>query len=87
MAAYKQTGVMPAKLANAPALPDGLEELWRKFLDLHSSRGSTMSGAARITFSDIDAYQRVTGTVIPPWQVNAIRRADDGYFAAQQEAG
>lgn|GEM_PF-1180188 len=82
---YRRTGVLPAMLANAPELPEGMEVLWNDFLALHGSRGHTMSGPARITFSDIDAYQRVTGASLQPWEINAIRGADNAYLTVQAE--
>lgn len=85
LSAYRRTGVLPAALADAPRLPEGCEPLWLDFLALHGSRGSTMSGAARISFADIDAYQRVSGTVLQPWEVDAIRGADSAYLSVQAE--
>lgn len=77
---HRQTGVMPDQLAEAATLPEGLEGLWRTFLDLHQTRAAGMSGPSRITFSDIDAMQRVTGVTLEPWEVDAIRAADSAYF-------
>lgn len=93
MAAAERSGNLPAMLANGPVLPDACHEAWAAFLALHQRRGSTGFGAARIGFGaarigygDIDAYQRVTHDVLLPWEVTAIHRADDAYFAAQPKA-
>lgn len=78
----RQTGKTPAALANAPSLPVELGQLWADFVDLHSSRGSTGFGPARIMFSDIDAWMRVTGNRLAAWQIAAIRKADDAFMAS-----
>jgi hypothetical protein len=57
-----------------------LAPLWGYFIELHESRGFTGFGPAQITYLDFDAWQRVTGTVLEPWEVEAIRRADKAYF-------
>lgn len=64
-------------IADAPPLPDGLESLWSDFLELHDSRGSTGWGPARITFTDLQAWQSVRGTMLTPFEVDCIRRADN----------
>ncbi len=83
---YRQTGVMPDELANAPQLPDGLDYLWRDFLELHSSRTPGFSAPNRITFADIDAYQRVSGVTFEGWEVEAIRRADTAFLKHMAES-
>lgn len=82
MAYWEKTGRMPERLANAPALPAGLEYLWNDFTELHVSRGSTGFGAARITYQDLDSWQRVTGARLECWEIDAIRRADNAYLAS-----
>lgn len=70
-------------LAEGPALPEGCGELWRMFLTLHARRGSSGFGASRITFADLDAFQRVTGRRLASWEVEAIMRADDEFIASK----
>lgn len=76
---------MPAMLANAPKLPDGCEQLWADFVSLHDCRGSTGFGPMRVTFADLDAWQRVTGNKLQAWEIDAIRRADNAYLADYAE--
>lgn len=88
--AWERSGKEPRRLVEAQELPAGLELLWDDFLELHSARGSTGFGPARITFVDIDAWQRVNGVTLRPWQIEAIRRADNAYLASlpkSKEAG
>lgn len=77
----RSTGKTHELLANAPALPGGCEALWAKFLELHGSRGSTGWGAARITFADLDAWQRIRRTQLSAWEIDRIRAADDMWLA------
>lgn len=85
MAVWQKTGREPQKLADAPRLPDGCEQLWSDFADLHGCRGSTGFGPMRITFGDLDAWQRVQGVRLPAWQIAAIRGADNAYLASWAE--
>jgi hypothetical protein len=80
-AAWRASGNMPKMLRDAPELPDGLQSLWAAFLELHDSRGSTGWGPARVTFADMEAHRRMTGTELQPWQVDLIRQADNLWLA------
>lgn len=81
LASYRErNGKDHPMLADAPEFPEGLELLWSDFLELHSSRGSTGTGPARITFADIEAWQRIRGVTLLPWEVDCIRKADDGFM-------
>lgn len=76
-AAWRASGKMPEMLATAPAIPEGAGKLWQDFLQLHGSRGSTGWGPMRITFADMQAWQVLTGSMLKPWEVDLIRKADD----------
>ncbi len=67
-------------LLDAPRCPEGCSELWAIFRELHSCRGSSGFGPLKITFADLDAYQRVSGTRLAPWELDAIRRADNAFL-------
>lgn len=75
--AYERRNGPHPMLAGAPAQPKGTEQLWRDFLELHDSRGSTGWGAARITFNDLFAWQKVRGVMLEAWEVDLIRKADN----------
>lgn len=75
-----QTGRVHHRLAEAPRLPFGCEQLWKDFLDLHSARASTGFGPARISYTDLDAFQRVNNVRLSAWQIEAIRKADNAYL-------
>ena len=76
-AVEERTGKVHSMIANAPQLPEGLSCLWTAFLALHECRGSNGFGASRISFADIDCFQRVTGTRLQPWEVEWVRKADN----------
>lgn len=76
----RQTGRLHPVLADAPVLPDGLGPLWRDFMAMHSTRSSTGFSPMRISYADLEAYQRVEGVRLAPWQVEAIKRADAAYL-------
>jgi hypothetical protein len=79
-AVEEKTGRTPQALLDAPSLPEGCEELWRVFGELHSCRTSNGFGPNRITYTDVDAFQRVTCIRLKPWELDAIRRADRAYL-------
>lgn len=80
MSLQRQTGRVPAELRDAPELPAYAAHVWRDFLDLHASRGSTGFGPARITWQDIACWQSVTGARLLPWEVTALLKLDLAYF-------
>lgn len=81
----RQTGRAHPTLANAPVLVEELDQLWRDFLALHKTRGSSGFGPASISYHDIDAYQRVEGFRFKRWQIDAIRKADEAYIRVRAE--
>jgi hypothetical protein len=85
LAVERQTGVRPQILADAPSIPSGCEELWPIFNQLHACRGSNGFGPSRISFVDLDAWQRLNGVRLRPWEIEAIRHADGAYLARVAE--
>lgn len=77
LAVERQTGVTPQALLDAPPLPEGCEELWRIFNELHLCRGD---GPKRITYADIHAFQTVTGVRLEAWERSAIHEADQAFM-------
>lgn len=84
MAAYRSTGVMPAALANAPELPEPCTFLWQDFMKMHGRRGGSM-GPERLTYVEMDAYQRTHRLAFTPWQLDAIERADGEFMTIVAE--
>lgn len=74
--AYEERNGFPhPMLDEVPALPRGCGRLWHDFLELHGCRGQ-----GRIPYSEIQAYQAVTGRRFRPWEIGAIRAADHKYM-------
>lgn len=82
---HRQTGRMPKALADAPKLPRGCAALWGDFLELHNSRSFGPGGPLRISFLDLDAYQRVRGFGLEAWEIAAIRAADAAFLGFKAE--
>lgn len=80
-AVEKRTGQTPQMLLDAPACPPGCEDLWETFRELHACRGNTGFGPQRITYMDVDAFQRVSGVRLQRWELEAIRRADAAFLS------
>lgn len=87
MAAQRRSRKPHPMLADGPVLPRGCEVLWSDFLELSASRGSTGMGPARIGYHDIDAYQRVQDMKFEPWEIDAIRRADNAFLEVRLRNG
>jgi hypothetical protein len=77
----KATGKAHPRLAAAPRLPKGCEQVLADFMDLHGCRTSTGFGPAPISYLELDAWQRVNGLRLEAWEIDAIRAADEAYMA------
>lgn len=72
---------MPARLAALPPCPPAFEYLWRVFLRLRRRCAPSM-GKPRILFTDMAAFQSVTGERLSPWEARLIERLDDALMEA-----
>lgn len=81
-AVWERTEIEPSRLATAPELPVELSQLWEDFMHLHARRGSDGFSPARITDLQIDAWQRLHGISLRPWQIDAIYKADNAFLAS-----
>lgn len=71
---WRQTGVKPEQLNND--LPEELRYLWHWFIELHNSRGAGLAGLDPISYSEIEAWSRLTGNEPETWEIQAIKRID-----------
>lgn len=78
---WDRTGEMPARLADAPQCPPALAYLWSIYVRLRRRCAPSM-GKARVLFTDMLAFQQVTGTRLAPWEANVIERLDDAMLEA-----
>ena len=61
-----------------------LEYIWRDyFLDLHSSRSSGGFGVNALSYTEIDAWARLSRTAITPNELGMIKQLDGIYMAHQ----
>lgn len=81
----ERTGRSIAEIAGTPEIPEGCEMLWRDFTALSVARGSNGFSASRLTWLDIDAYQRVHGFRFEAWEIEAIRRMDMAFVAEAEK--
>lgn len=81
----KQIAKYEAELA-CPEMPAELVYLWNAFLRL-SARRTVGFSANPISWSEIDAFARYTGTRLTPWEVKILEDLDDLYRAAQAPQG
>jgi len=68
-----------------PPIPPALLYLWTAFLRLAARRQSTGFGPARLGWAEIDAFNRLSGLRLRPWEIEVIEALDDRWMAAQRE--
>jgi hypothetical protein len=61
-----------------PPLPLELDHVWNAFCRLHARRRSGFS-AEPIAWSDLDAFIRLTGVRLAPFDIQLIEMLDDLY--------
>lgn len=82
-AVAERSGELPARLRDAPRCPDALAYLWALFIRLRR-RCTPSMGTARILYSDMAAFVRVTGERLSAWEVSVIERVDDAFAEASR---
>lgn len=73
-----------AELAAVPPLPLRVGYLWGWWCELAAGRQSGM-GLNGLAWSEIRAWQQLTGRAIALWELEVIRSIDALFLAAQQE--
>lgn len=76
----KSIGRAPEELRNQPPFPDHLNYLWGHYVALKNASGGV------IGFDQIRAYADLTGEVLAPWEVEAVRAIDDAHSQEQAKA-
>ena len=69
-----------------PDFPLPLMYLWQAFFRIRRRIGSAGFGPSPIGLADIDAFNRLSGLALAPWEVAMIERLDDLWLKAQQDA-
>ncbi len=78
----KHTKKRPAELVE-PVVPRQAAHIWGWFWDLDPSRDA---GNGAISFAEIAAWRDLTGEIIRPWEVRALKVMDAERRAATAEA-
>jgi hypothetical protein len=69
------------KKAKEPKCPDELSYLWLVWNELHAARSSGMVPNP-ISWTEIEAYQRVLGEPLTAWEARTVRSVDNAYMKA-----
>ncbi|UXN64407.1 hypothetical protein N8E89_00510 [Phyllobacterium sp. A18/5-2] len=69
-----------------PEAPDYTDYIWDWFVKLHNTRQMGFS-ANPISFLEIEAFCRMTGAIIDPWELSVIRRIDQAVLAVINKTG
>jgi hypothetical protein len=64
-----------AELAGPP-MPPGMAYLFDWFLELDVARGSSGFGPNPIGYGEMEAWSRLTGRLLLPWEVVTLRHLD-----------
>lgn len=74
-AVARMTGTRPPEL-DGPALPECLAHVWAWFVELAAARQGNGFSALPLSWSDMAAWQRLTGADPSPDEVRLLRRLD-----------
>lgn len=72
---WKSSGKKPAALTKHGECPEGFEPLMDAFHRLSRQRRRSM-GAEPLSHTEIEAFQRLEGLAMRPWQIQAIEQID-----------
>lgn len=75
-----KSGIEDPELVNKYVIPDALGHVWGWFTELSHARTAGFSGANPISFLEIEAWSRVTGTKLKPSEVFLLRQLDDVFL-------
>lgn len=68
-----------------PPLPLALGYLWRAYNRLRRRKGSGF-GPGPIEWPDIDAFLRLSGFALAPWEIEVIEEIDDVFLSVVADA-
>lgn len=72
---YRNTGRADERLARSAECPRGGESVWQAFCQLGRTRARGL-GAGPITFVEIEAWQRLCGVILSPWELDTLIAVD-----------
>ena len=63
-------------MADVPECPEGLSYLWEWFMDIHAARATGGMGPSAIAYTEIAAWNLLTGVQARKWEVLVLREID-----------
>lgn len=78
--AYQNTG-RADPLLDAEGVPTEMRPLWEAYLTLSATRRTGM-GLSPLTLTDIEAWQRLHGVRLTPWELDTLIDIDAASLAA-----
>lgn len=66
-------------------LPDAAAHVWQWFLELHAARGGGGFGPAPLGYGDIEAWQRLTHSIVAPNELGWLIDLDHTFLRANAE--
>lgn len=76
----------PLLVAVNRPLPAGVAHLWDAFVALSATRAPAFEGLAAITCTEIEAWQRLHGLRLTPWEVETLLAVDRAARSALDDA-
>ena len=76
----------PLLVAVNRPLPAGVAHLWDAFVALSATRAPAFEGLAAITCTEIEAWQRLHGLRLTPWEVETLLAVDRAARGALDDA-
>lgn len=70
-----------------PPFPEELRYLWQAFVRLRNRLSGNGMGPCRIGLQDLDAFDRLSGMRLTPWEFAIIEQLDDLLLDASSDDG
>lgn len=80
----KRVAELEAELA-LPPFPEALRYLWRAFSRIRNRVNGNGYSMPRITMLDLDAFNRLSGLRLLPWEIEIIELLDDALLKSTGE--
>jgi hypothetical protein len=80
----KRRAELEAEISGVP-IPPHLIYLWSAFIRLRRRKGANGFSISPIEWPDFDAFIRLSGTRLAPWEIAAIEDLDDLFLAEQNK--
>ncbi|WP_293510060.1 hypothetical protein [Parvibaculum sp.] len=63
-------------------MPLALRYIWTTYHRLRGRKGAGLNGAEPISWPDIDAFMRMTGNRLAPWEIQLLESLDNIFLSA-----